>query len=124
MTFILTTPVSSGSGTATSIPSVHPVVPQTIPSNTTTPLDTVNTSAIAVKWLVTITNPSTNRIMLFEINSINKNNTSVAFNRFGEVGDRLNITVDVGLSGVNMVLNVTNHEPTNISVTALRIIAA
>ena len=124
MTFILTTPVSTGGGSSGATPSsIKPAVPQTIPSNNTSLLDTT-ANAIAVKWLITVQNPSTDQIMLFEVNSVKKNNTDVFFNRFGEVGDRINIAISVELSGDQLSLNMTNNEPTDITITTLRIIAA
>lgn len=117
MVSILTRPVVSPGGipgTALSNISVGP-------SATVTIDQVVGANTPSVKWMVTVIDTTNSKTVSYEINALNKFNSSISHNRFGVLGDNIDHTVNVQLSAGNINLNVTNNETTNIAVNVVRI---
>ena len=110
-TVVLTQPTGPGiPGTITTGIDVPPL--------TTIMVDTCLCGAnMSVKWIYTLLDPVDEEVLTAEIISNHRYGNDPQWNRYGVVGDRMNHSVDVQLSGTppvgNFELYITNNHPTN-----------
>lgn len=100
MAVILTSP--------TSVTSNRYTLTDTIPSNTTTIIDTVNiTDFPVIKWIVNIVDTNTNQNLTQEI--LASYNNTIRYNRYSLVGDLIPHLVSVSMNENNdAILSITN----------------
>lgn len=119
MAFVLTTQISPlSTGPAISTPNITVVSTNT----TSNIIDTISyTSAHSLKWLITIVDDTNNRTRFMEVAAIHRNGVSVMHNIFGDVGDRINVQVEVVLNGPDVELKLTNNSGADLLINTVRI---
>jgi hypothetical protein len=97
--------------------------PVTIPAGSTVDVDSnvVIPGHDGAKWLVGIYEAIGNKVLAFELLANRHALTTTDFVEYGLLGDSLNITASVSISGLNMVLTITNNEPNAVTVNLARI---
>ena len=115
---------SPGGGTTTTNP-VTSIGPITVATTDTDTIDSVLCSFTTVKWLLTVIDSTAEDQHSIEIYARCKpagiNAADVTFTCYASIADYINYGLDVVLSGANMELQVTNNEPNNVVVSAVRI---
>lgn len=93
----------------------------TIPAVTTQTVDQVNAATTrCVKWILAITNTTTNQIITEEITVINAN-VGLTHSRYNIIGDIIPHTIQVSLLSGNIHLIITNPTANAYLVNSLRI---
>jgi len=119
MAFVLTTQISPQSTVPTvSIPTI------TIVSTNITPnvVDIINYATnTSLKWLITIIDNTNNRARFLEVSAIHRGGLSVMHNIFGDIGDRINVNVEVVLNAPNIQLQLTNNSGDELHINTVRV---
>lgn len=97
--------------------------PVTIPAGATVVIDgdVVLPGHNAAKWLVSVFEPITSEEMAFELMASRHMLTTTDFVEYSRVGDFLNTVSSVSISGLDMVLSLTNNEPNPVVVNLARV---
>lgn len=116
MSIILTTPVP-----APHIPGVYS--PNTLlPAGTTTQVDAVPLTIFqAAKWLVTVTDDTNERTRMFEVSAVYRVGKPPLHTMFGDVGDRIPVTVDVNQTLTDFTLSIINTDSSDLRVSVMRL---
>jgi hypothetical protein len=113
MSLIITRPVKSPSG--------ETKISDTVLASSSKIVDTINTSTSkSVKWILAVTNTTTNDTQTSEVLAQHRNGISPSHNRFAVIGDTINLSVDVVINASNLELEITNNETNDISILARR----
>lgn len=119
MAFVLTTQIAPQStGPTVSIPTINVV------STNTTPIivDILNYATnTSLKWLITIIDNTNNQARFLEVSAIHRSGLSIMHNIFGDVGDRINVSIDVILDSPNIKLKLTNNSGADIHISTVRV---
>lgn len=93
----------------------------TIPANTVGVVDAQVPvpGHAAVKWLVVVTSGTTRQI--FELVADRYKLTSASYVVYGIVGDIIDVTANVELVGMNMVLSIANNTNSTITINTIRV---
>lgn len=113
MSIIITRPLKSPSG--------ETKISDTVAASSVKIIDTISTSTTkSVKWFLTVTNTNTNDRQTSEVLAQHRNGSSPSYNRFGLIGDSIDLSVDVLINASNLELEITNNETDDISISARR----
>jgi hypothetical protein len=94
--------------------------------STITPTSSVDVDVVVVtahrsiKWVVSLTNPTTLEYRSYEILALVKGTTAVTHTIYAKIGDNIQHNVDVVVSGGNVNLSVQNNEANDIDVSVSR----
>lgn len=106
--------------TSSCIPAKH--IKQFVDSGDTITLDSFAFSFFkAVKWHIVISNLSTSKVRCYEMFTTHQNGTSPSYNLYGILGDQINHTVNLYVSGSDINFDVTNNEGETLLIYATRI---
>lgn len=116
MSVILTTPVP-----APHIPGVYsPSV--AVPASSTTQVDAVPLSAAtAAKWIVTVTDIAGDRTRMLEVSAVHRDGKPPLHTVFGDVGDRISLTVSVSETSTDFILSIINTDGSDLRVSIMRL---
>ena len=98
--------------------------PPTITPGSTVTVDNPSfnpTGTVAVKWLVGVFQPSTDKTLSFELEATQQSAGVCSFVEYGLLGDSLSIDVNVTIVGTNFIFDVKNNEASDIVVYATRL---
>jgi len=113
MSLIITRPVKSPSG--------ETKITNTVLASTSKVVDAVDTATSrSVKWVLSITNPTTNDTQTSEVLAQHRNGGSPSHNRFAIIGDPIDLSVNVIINATNLELQITNNEINDIDILARR----
>lgn len=119
MSVMLTRPTSGVASSGTGVDQIT----QTILASATVNVDTLPVATTrAVKWIVTLTNTTSNEVRSFEVLAMHRNGANPTHNTYSVLGDNVSHTLDVKIVATDLVLEITNNEAVSIVVDAARVV--
>lgn len=103
--------------------SVIPAISVSIPASATQTVDAVSTILNrTVKWLVTVTDSTNNKVVAYEVFATHRGGANPVHTRYAVIGDAtITHVVDVAIAGTDLELRITNNETVALVVDAVRL---
>lgn len=101
-----------------------PVFTNSLPVGSSTIIDSVPADIhLGIKWIYTLSNPTTHEVLTAEVIANHKFETDVRYSIYGMVGDIIQHTTNVILTGTptNIALEITNNSADILQINVVRI---
>lgn len=74
-----------------------------------------------IKWIIELMDTTNEKILSFEILAINKFNTSIGYNKYAIIGDKIDHILDISINSGFISLTIINNEIPDVTYKVMRI---